>query len=268
MRDQNDRGQRNIQAVEVGFRLIRALEEAPGSMSLKSLSAAAGMTASKAHLYLVSFCNLGLVVQETETGYYALGPYALQLGLTALSKVDLVHHARKTLFDLRDVTGEAAYLSIHGNIGPCIIKKVDGQKEVPLVIRVGFTLPLTASATGRVYLAFSNQEWVKRNVEIERQLAGRSAKPKFSAAELSQIVKSVKARGYAKTESLLNIGHAALSAPIFDHEGRLAGALTLLGPASDFDRETELQFSELLLSHAASLSAAIGYRNGSSKHSI
>jgi DNA-binding IclR family transcriptional regulator len=244
--------------VVVGFRLIRALEEAPAPMSLKSLSAAAGMSASKAHLYLVSFSNLGLVVQEAETGYYALGPYALQLGLAALSKIDLVHHARKTLFDLRDVTGEAAYLSIHGNLGPCIVAKVDGLREVPLVIRVGFTLPLTASATGRVYLAFSNREWISRTVEIERQLAGKSAKPKFSSTEISQIVKSIKARGYAKTESLLNIGHAALSAPILDHEGRLAGALTLLGPASDFDCETEKRFSKILLRHAAALSAAVG----------
>lgn len=261
-KDPSDRGQRNIQAIEVGFRLIRALEEAPGPMSLKSLSAAAEMSASKAHLYLVSFSNLGLVVQESETGYYALGPYALQLGLTALSKIDLVHQSRKTLYDLRDVTGEAAYLSINGNVGPCIVAKVDGLKEVPLVIRVGFTLPLASSATGRIYLAFANPEWVKRCVEIERQMAQTSSKHRFTAAELGEIVKAVKARGYAKTESLLNIGHAAMSSPIFDFEGRLVGALTLLGPANDFDRKTELRFSKLLLSHASALSASIGHRGG------
>jgi DNA-binding IclR family transcriptional regulator len=204
------------------------------------------------------------VVQEPDTGHYALGPYALQLGLSALSKIDLIHHAGKTLLEVRDVTGEAAYLSVHGNIGPCIIAKVDGIKEMPLVIRVGFTLPLSASATGHVFLAFSNPEWIDRNLKTERQLAGETGKHSFSVAELADITDSIRARGYSKTDNLLNIGHAALSAPVIDHEGKLAGALTLLGPAADFDQSTELKFSKLLLKHAADISVAIGRRTDQS----
>jgi DNA-binding IclR family transcriptional regulator len=253
------KSQRSIQSVEVGFRLIRALEAAPGPMSLKSLSAAADMSASKAHLYLVSFCNVGLVSQEADTGYYALGPYALQLGLASISKTDLVHRSRKALFELRDVTGEAAYLSVRGNFGPCIVAKVDGLKEVPMVVRVGFSLPLTSSATGHVFMAFANPEWLERTLKTERHL-GSAAKKTMPTSELAQAIKLIKSRGYAKTENLLNQGHAALSAPIFDHEGNLAGALTLLGPASDFDKLTEAKLSRLLLEQTRDLSATIGYR--------
>jgi DNA-binding IclR family transcriptional regulator len=70
-----EKARRSIQSIEVGFQLIRTLEEAPGPLSLKILSQRSGMEPSKAHLYLVSFCNLGLVTQE-ETGHYALGAYA------------------------------------------------------------------------------------------------------------------------------------------------------------------------------------------------
>jgi DNA-binding IclR family transcriptional regulator len=259
MKDQDKKSQRSIQSVEIGFRLIRALEAAPGPMSLKSLSAAAEMSASKAHLYLVSFCNVGLVEQEPDTGYYALGPYALQLGLSSISKADLVHHARKALFELRDITGEAAYLSVKGNLGPCIVAKVDGLKEVPMVVRVGFSLPLTGSATGRVFMAFGNPEWVKQCFKMERQI-GSSRSKTLSALEASDIEKAVRSRGFAKTEGLLNPGHAALAAPIFDHDGNLAGALTLLGPASDFDKVTEAKLSKLLLGYTNRLSETIGYR--------
>src|ERR1700742_4568364 len=123
---------RNIQSIEVGFQLIRALDEAPGPLLLKSLSMRAGMEPSKAHLYLVSFCNLGLVTQ-TENGYYALGPYALQLGLSALNKIDLAQLARGALLELRDETGEAASLSIQGDAGPVIVVRVDGLKDDPMV---------------------------------------------------------------------------------------------------------------------------------------
>jgi len=158
--------QRNIQSIEVGFRLIRALEQAPGPMSLKLLSQRAGMEPSKAHLYLVSFCNLGLVRQE-DSGYYALGSYALQLGLAALNKIDLAHLARKVLHELRDETGEAVSLAVHGDKGPVIVAKADGLKDDPLVIRLGRTLRVSNSAAGRIFLTYSDADSVRRLLEAE-----------------------------------------------------------------------------------------------------
>lgn len=68
------RSQRSIQSIEVGFELVRALEVANTPLSLKDLAGTAGMPASKAHLYLVSFKRGGLVTQEPESGRYLLGP--------------------------------------------------------------------------------------------------------------------------------------------------------------------------------------------------
>ncbi|MFY8105148.1 MAG: helix-turn-helix domain-containing protein, partial [Ramlibacter sp.] len=42
-----------IQSVEVGFALLDALARAPGPLMLRDLAAAAGMSAAKAHRYLV-----------------------------------------------------------------------------------------------------------------------------------------------------------------------------------------------------------------------
>jgi hypothetical protein len=57
---------------------------------LKDLAAAAGMSAAKAHRYLVSFQRLGLVTQDPRSTRYDLGPAALQLGLAALARLDPV----------------------------------------------------------------------------------------------------------------------------------------------------------------------------------
>ena len=74
-----------IQSVEVGFTLLDALSRAAGPLMLRDLAAAAGMSAAKAHRYLVSFQRLGLVVQDPRTTRYDLGPAALHLGLASLS---------------------------------------------------------------------------------------------------------------------------------------------------------------------------------------
>jgi len=65
------------------------------SCVLKDLSGAAGMSAKKAHPYMVSFLRVGFVTQ-TDGGQYELGPLALQLGLTKLQRMDQVKERRNS----------------------------------------------------------------------------------------------------------------------------------------------------------------------------
>ena len=55
---------RGIQSIEVGGALLHALAHEGRPMALKDLAAAAGMSAAKAHPYLVSFGKLGLIGQD------------------------------------------------------------------------------------------------------------------------------------------------------------------------------------------------------------
>src|SRR5438045_3373962 len=84
-----------IQSVEVGFTLLDVLAKAPGPLMLRDLASAAGMSAAKAHRYLVSFQRLQLVTQDDASTRYDLGPAALKLGLSSLSRLDAVKLARQ-----------------------------------------------------------------------------------------------------------------------------------------------------------------------------
>src|SRR3954469_10502584 len=94
-----------IQSVEVGFGLLQALSKAPGPLMLRDLAAAAGMSAAKAHRYLVSFQRLQLVVQDGASTRYDLGPAALKLGLASLSRLDAVKLARQRVAALAEQIG-------------------------------------------------------------------------------------------------------------------------------------------------------------------
>ena len=61
---------------------------------MKEVAQHAGMSASKAHFYMVSFKRVGLVTQQEVTGHYALGRYAFDLCLSALRRLDLRDLAR------------------------------------------------------------------------------------------------------------------------------------------------------------------------------
>jgi DNA-binding IclR family transcriptional regulator len=257
--------QRSIQSIEVGFRLIRSLEMAPRLLSPKELAAAAGMSASKAHFYLVSFRKIGFVYRDEATGRYGLGPYAAQLGLLALNRMDVVALSKEPMQQLVARTGEAAFLSVWGNHGACIVSKVDGPRFIPMVLRVGYTLPLVDTATGRVFLAFMPQEATAAVLERERREKASRLRA-TSLAEIRSIVTNVRAKGLARNDSVVNEGFVAISAPIFDHSGLICAAMTLIGPSglmnADRDgeneramKETTNQVSRLLGSSAASHSS-------------
>ena len=116
-----DKERAGIQSVEVGFLLLEGLTRSRGPLMLKDLAASAGMSAAKAHRYLVSFQRLGLVVQDSRTAHYDLGPAALKLGLASLSRLDAVRLARERMPALMQTIGHTLALAVWGNRGPTIV---------------------------------------------------------------------------------------------------------------------------------------------------
>ena len=241
---------RSIGSIAVGFTLIRALQAHPRAMSLKQLAAAAGMTPGRAHAYLASFRAIGLVRQGEEGGPYDLGPYALALGASALARLDLREVAEPAMRRFHAVTGEGIYLSVWSGQAPVIVSRLDGARALPLTIRVGYALPLETSATGRVFLAFLP--------EAMRQAEAAPGRGPTAAAGLGRILQAVRHHGLARADSLIYTGLNAVAAPVFDHEGRLAGTLTALGPAGELDTRLEGIIARTIAEAAGATSTALG----------
>ena len=112
-----EKSRRGIQSIEIGSGLLLQLARQVRPVALKDLAKAAGMTAGKAHPYMVSFLKVGFVTQ-TEAGHYELGPLALQLGLTRLQRMDPVKEASQVIEELARETGQSVAIAVWGNLGP------------------------------------------------------------------------------------------------------------------------------------------------------
>lgn len=233
--------QRRIQSIEVGFQVIRAMEAADGPLPLRDIAAAAGMPASKAHLYLASFVKEGMAFQDSVSGHYGLGRFAIQLGLSAIRQLDVVDLAREELSALQSATGFAAYLSLWGDRGPGIVSKMDGAHQGSLAVRLGYVLPLLTSATGQVFLAYLQDNETLALRDDELAAAARqpgSAKASGNRAmipdDIPRLIETVRQQGFAMTTNSINSNFAAAAAPIFDYSGRIVAALTVLGSDMQF----------------------------------
>ncbi len=232
------KAQRGIQSIEVGGALLKALAADGRALSLGDLARRAGMTAAKAHPYLVSFGKLGLVEQDATSGRYALGPFSLQLGLASLQRLDPVRIALAEAAGLADALGQTVALAVAGSHGPTVVSLTESRRPIHVNMRAGTVMSLTNTATGRVFAAYLPRAEVERLIAREAGdgevlTAPRDRRP--APTDLDRLADEVRRHGLARTADRPIPGVSALSAPVFDAWGRLALAMTVTGPTGTLD---------------------------------
>ncbi len=261
-----------IQSVEVGFELLNALSNASGALMLRDLAAAAGMSAAKAHRYLVSFQRMGLVIQDPVSTRYDLGPAALRLGLASLSRMDAVKLARERMADLLTQTGHVLAIAVWGNQGPTMVHWVEAMQTVPVTLRLGDVMPLLTSATGRCFAAFMGSEGrdAQRILPMMKDELARLKKlppggPSLSdvprsMADVEAVLAETRQHGQARVVHSLLPGVAGFCAPVFDAQGRLSMGIVVLGSVASLDTRWESAPAQALLRCARQLSADLGHK--------
>lgn len=253
----NPRRRAGVQSVEVGASLLRALADADGPRSLSALARAAGMSSAKAHRYLVSCVQAGLVVQSERSGSYDLGPLAVRIGLAALERFDAVRVAGDRLGELRDRVGQTVTLAIWTDAGPTVARIELSRHPVTLAVRVGTTYPILTSATGRVYLAFAAELVGRERVAAElatAHVARIASAPKDEAA-VERLREEILARGYASVDQTFIVGVCAMAAPLFHQDGLLAACVTIVGRPDTLDVGPDGTAAEELLQFTAASAA-------------
>lgn len=254
-----------IQSIEVGFKLLQALAVSPRAMMLRDLAAAADMNPAKAHRYLVSFQRLGVVVQDPVGGRYDLGPFALQLGLAGLNRLDPVKKARPILSQLRDEMDQTIGIAVWGNHGPTIVHWEESSHPVTVSLRLGDVMPMLNSATGRLYGAYLPKQQTRPLVERELAERGHDDIPDLprSLADYDVVCEDVRAHGAARVKGGVLPGINAFSMPVFDANGHVAMALIVLGAQSVFDAEWGGTVDRHVRDIARQISSELGYLGGS-----
>jgi DNA-binding IclR family transcriptional regulator len=251
-------GQHGVQSVEVGVRVLKALAQAPRAQMLRDVAQAAAMAPAKAHRYLVSLARMGLVEQHAETGLYDLGPFALELGLAALARLDPVTAAAGVLAQLVGATGQTCALAVWANRGATIVRWLGADTPVAASLRVGSVLPLTRSATGGAFLAFLAREVTASLVRQELEEHARRGLEPHSLPQVERFIAATRRRGFAHTAEFIP-GVAGIAAPVFDHTGAMVLALVALGYAKPFEAELAA-IAAAVLDAARTLSARCGAR--------
>ena len=256
-----------IQSVEVGFSLLDVLATAGSALMLRDLALKAGMSAAKAHRYLVSFQRLGLVVQDAGTTRYDLGPAALKLGLASLSRIDAVRLARTRLNPLMTQIGQTLALAVWGNQGPCIVHWEASSQAMTVNLRLGDVMPLLSSATGLCFAAFMATRQSAVNTRLKMLLKDELARAEklgrrdlpADMVQIAALLDEARQQGVARVVNTLLPGVGGFCAPVFDADGHMVLGMVALGSLSTFDADWAGKVATPLKAAARQLSSDLGY---------
>ncbi len=225
-----------IRSITVGVSLLKAIASLGRPAALSEIARNADISASRANRYLLGLIANKLVTRNAITGRYDLGPEIVELGVAALGRIDAVRLGIESLAILTERTQVASVLCVWGTNGPTVIRWEHGDLPYALRVREGRTLTLLRSSSGRIFLAYYPPALTKHFIEKE-MLQWNSSHPTSEAytwAKVDEMRCEVRKSGLARGRGEENPHVEGLAAPVFDINGRLAYAITLVSGVGSF----------------------------------
>src|SRR3954452_20813000 len=139
-------------SVDNALRLLQLIGE---RQALRVAEAAdlLGVARSTAHRLLTALRRRGFVMQDRPNGAYRPGPALVEIGLAAVSRIDIRRVARPVLEELREQTQETASLAVLEGTTIRFVDCAESPRSVRVGNRTGLIRAAHASAVGKAILA-------------------------------------------------------------------------------------------------------------------
>ncbi|MCB1397690.1 MAG: IclR family transcriptional regulator [Rhodobacter sp.] len=252
---------RGVQSIELGARLLKALVDEGEPTMLKDLARIAGFAPAQAHAYLVSYRKIGLVDQDPATGRYLLGRFAMDLGITRMQTSHPMRLASDAAIALSEETGLIVALVVWGSFGPTVVQVQESGSQINMNTRPGTVYSMSGTASGRLFSAYLPVMVVKEAIRAEKRENGQTGRIGIHRFMAKAELEKIRHDGYATIENPPVPGVSAIAAPVFDHVGQLALAITIIGEDRILAEKAEQVFIPALMEAAEHLSNDLGCSN-------
>lgn len=208
-----------IQSISIATRFLDVLANAESGLPLGEVARRTGTGGSTTHRYLQSLVKEGLAKQDPASGLYDLGQAALNIGIAALKRVDVVEIAAQHMKSLAHRCAVSGGVAIWTDRGPTLVRWYRSAYFSVNPLALGDILPVDNTACGLVFQAFLPSETitVARNQQPDHF---RGTPP------TKTILEAIRHNHWSDLTSHLLSGVAGQAAPIFDAQGEIACVVT------------------------------------------
>jgi len=141
-------------AVEILRLLIREYQP----LGVTEIAKTVSISKSTAYGILKSFHEEGLVSKDPSTKKYTVGKEMMRLAKLVFKGQDLISIARPFLERLAELVDETVFLGIREYDAIKVIDVIEAKKELKISSPVGTKLPITAGASGKLFISTMTNE--------------------------------------------------------------------------------------------------------------
>lgn len=223
------------------------------------LSTSLGLNKSTVSRTMATLASEGFVYKDPESKKYRLGLSILSLSGIVNSNMDIYRESQPILNKLVETIGETAHISVLDNFEVIYLQKVDCNHPVRFLTHVGRRNPPYCTSSGKVLLAYSNEEVVETIISkgLKKFTKNTITDPDKLRVHLSKI----RDTGYATSFDEFFEGVTTIAAPIFDYQGKVIAALSVVGPKQRIQTHKVPGYAKKVISSAMEVSNRMGYRS-------
>ena len=230
---------------------MRVLEsEQP--VALADLASASGIPKSTASRLVSALERQGLVEQEGERGRLRPGPAILRVAERGMVERSVVELAHPFLDALSEISGETINLAVPARHGVEHVAQVESRHFLGAGQWLGRSVDYHCTAVGKVFMAFG------RATMPAHPLAEMTPATVTDPGQIRTELATVRREGFAEAIDELEIGLAAIAAPVRGAGGLVVAALSISGPTVRMTSERIAELKPALIEEARSLSRRLG----------
>lgn len=208
-------------ALEKGLDILELLCQSEHPLTQKEMAQRLGRSVGEIYRMVACLVNRNYVTLVDETSY------GITTKLFELSHINppthrLLFEATPIMQRLASELDQSCHLTVYGQGKQVVLCKVDTPSGMGFAVRAGAELDVLISASGRVLLAFQDDE--TRQLRIDESLQRR---PEQADPQLDLTLASIRRAGYESIPSVQVRGLYAVSFPVLDAQGRAIAALTV-----------------------------------------
>ncbi|WP_293996281.1 IclR family transcriptional regulator [Sphaerotilus sp.] len=208
-------------ALEKGLDILEMLCRSEQPLTQKDIAQRLGRSVGEIYRMVACLVNRDYVTLVDEN------TYGVTTKLFELSHVyppthRLLFEATPIMQRLASELDQSCHLTVYGQGKQVVLCKVDTPSGMGFAVRAGAELDVLISASGRVLLAFQDEE--TRKLHIEESLQRR---PEQADPQIDSTLAAIRMAGYESIPSVQVRGLYAVSFPVLDAQGRAVAALTV-----------------------------------------
>jgi DNA-binding IclR family transcriptional regulator len=255
-----------VQVLDRAFQILDVLADESAGIGLTDISDRLKLHKSTVHRLITVLENSRFVEKNAVTAKYNLGARLMELGLSAVSRLDVYEVAGPYLRELVKETGETAHLAVLREGQVVSLINVESSQTLRTPTTVGTRNPAYCTSTGKAMLAFTAPEQLDEFLRRET-FSSYTRKTITSRARFKAELVEIRAKGYAMDDEEREPGLRCIGAPVWDSSGVVVAAISVAGPVFRITRSRVPALSRTIMRIAAGISASLGYRSTHS-HSL